>query len=84
MTTYADKYSIPPDAYAMMRQKGLSAKECDFCHSVLLAVKNIRDTAYCINCEGKASHLKRYSNPNYNPTEAEKARILQKLKRAGN
>jgi len=84
MTTYADKYSIPPDAYAMMRQKGLSAKECDFCHAVLLAVRDVSKPSYCINCEGKASKLKRYSNQGYNPTEAEKARILQKLKRAGN
>ena len=77
------KFNVEDIVWQQMKANGESAKPCDLCGKYLLAVRDIRKPAYCINCQPKATKLKRYQNADHPPGEQEKEYIVNNMIRGG-
>lgn len=69
-------FTLEPAVYHDMKLRGESPVPCYGCGKVLLAVRDIRKPAYCINCEYKKDRLKRYTNRGHMPTKEERQHIF--------
>jgi len=74
-------YTIEDQTYRDIKAAGHSIKQCEGC-GVLLEVRDVRTEQFCIECQRKATYLKRYENRGYHPNANDRQQIMKRLARA--
>lgn len=70
-------FTIDDNYYKAQLARNLSPVVCYGCGEKLSFVRDVHKQNYCPDCAPKASLLKKYTRPGYNPTAQERARIFK-------
>lgn len=70
-------FEVDDAYYREQIARNLSPVVCYGCGNYLSFVRDIHKNTFCPDCAPKASLLKKYSRPGYNPTAQERAQIFK-------